>query len=305
MSDFILKVNSDTANIELQGEGDLVYKIFQELKHEGLGQLSTLLSEPKQAKRKEPPKQEESASGDNDHGSNDNEYIGSQQYPSISDIVLKDAPKSETEWVLVYAFYASNFASTPVERETIRGMYHETNRYTEARNKNFATNIKNLSKNGWISALNNDSFIITNAGKTKVKEILFNKSSVSKKATTSNRRSGANVSYSLVDIGLTQEDRDNLNEFYGSYKDKAKSKTDQILVLIYWANKNKLIDEFDTEIVFTLLRTVGENTSFHIPPTLNNMLSRNKYLKSGSTKGKYSITHIGEDRVTHGLVAKE
>ena len=51
-------------------------------------------------------------------------------------------------------------------------MYKKTNRYTSARSKNFAANIKKLVTDKLISAINDNDFIITDKGKEESKKLL-------------------------------------------------------------------------------------------------------------------------------------
>lgn len=82
--------------------------------------------------------------GENDRQVDESEQIrtGSIKLPNIKDIVMKDLPKTETEWLLIYALYASEEGTSAFTAEILRQLYHDSNRFTETRNKNFSTNLK-------------------------------------------------------------------------------------------------------------------------------------------------------------------
>ena len=303
MSDLVFKLYNGSTTVELHGNKDFVYKIFRELKEEGFGKLAPMLFTPPTYNQKLSETVKENLSADKVDETNDD--VSMLEYPSISDVVIKNFPKSEVEWIVVYAFYISEYASQRVGREAIREMYRSTNRFTSSRSGNFVKNIETVVKNNWLSSVNEDEFVITDAGKSKVIEILSNKSNTPKKTVSSAKKNSASASYNPVDLGLSADQRSELNGFYNSYKGKAKSNIDKILVLLYWLKQNTSSLEFDADVVFTLLRTVNESTSFAIQAALGNMLSRNNYIRAGSSKGKYSLTHFGEDRVVHDLIDKE
>lgn len=298
MSDFRLKIQIGNADIELQGEGELVHKIFSELREDGLGALSI------SAKIQTNPYQDnmnDTVSTEEENGSLKGQV---ENFPAIEDIILKNMPKTEVEWILIYAFYASNFASQPVSRKNIKDMYNTTKRLTETRSKNFASNIQSLASNNFINAVNADDYIITETGKKKVLDILSNKQSEKPKQNNAGGKRKINVptNYQLVELGLESTKRQELNDFY--FEIKPKNKTDQIILLFYWMNKNNNMRAIDTNIAYSLLKTVQETTTFNIKQCLINAKSQANYLKPSGEKGKYELTHIGEDYVEHSLLKK-
>lgn len=144
MSDiFKLRVCIGNANIELEGEGELVHTIFSELRENGLGNLSVSV-DTHQVSQNVVDNKIDITQGENDRQVDESEQIrtGSIKLPNIKDIVMKDLPKTETEWLLIYALYASEEGTSAFTAETLRQLYHDSNRFTETRNKNFSTNLK-------------------------------------------------------------------------------------------------------------------------------------------------------------------
>src|SRR5690606_35446403 len=67
---------------------------------------------------------------------NESLVFGTGTYPSMKAIVMSSLPSSETEWVIVYAFYSSNFGENTFSRKDILTKYEESSRKTEQRRKN-------------------------------------------------------------------------------------------------------------------------------------------------------------------------
>ena len=166
MSEFKLKVSIGNANIELEGEGELVCKFFQELRENGLGELaktSIMNTLENGNTTSENPIATQFSTDVNKDSTN---------YPTLNDIALSDKIKGEQNWVLIYALYASEFGAQSVTKKAIRQMYATTKRATSTRSKNLSTNMKKLVSNQFLSALNNTNFIITDNGKAHAKALL-------------------------------------------------------------------------------------------------------------------------------------
>lgn len=172
MADFKLRVSIGSANIELEGESELVNKFFNEIRDKGLGKLAEFHIAP--ILQGEFPIETE-MNQDNVNQTNPTEMVVGNtcpNYPTLKDIVLSNKIKKETYWILVYTLYATEFGTKAVSKKEISSMYKKTNRYTSARSKNFATNIKKLVTDKLISAINDNDFIITDKGKEEAKTLL-------------------------------------------------------------------------------------------------------------------------------------
>lgn len=172
MSDFKLRVSIGSANIELEGESELVNKFFSEIRENGLGKLAEFHIAPI-------PQNEISteitSNQDIINQLQPTEAVvdnPSSNYPTLKDIVLSNKIKKETNWILIYTLYATSFGTKSVAKKEISSMYKQTNRYTAARSKNFAANIKKLVTDKLISAINDNDFIITEKGKNEANKLL-------------------------------------------------------------------------------------------------------------------------------------
>ena len=93
-------------------------------------------------------------------------------YPTLNDLVIKDYPKGEPEWILCYAFYSSSFGSTTFTRENILDRYKENNRATDTRRKNIRQNLASCIKKDWIKSINDTEFVVKVEGSNYAKQII-------------------------------------------------------------------------------------------------------------------------------------
>lgn len=308
MNNFKLKVCIGNANIELEGDGDLVLKILTELRESGLGKFTSLGNNTVLEEEVYDVKAlDEACNNPNNNSAKDtSEELDSEnmELPVLSDFVIKGNPSTEVEWLLVYALYQSENGTKFFTKEDLRQKYRETNRYTEARSKNFITNFKNLITNNYIAAINDIDYKVTSTGKQKANEIVFSGNDGGDiKKPKRQLKSFTSDSYEIVEVGLTEEERSEFRSYFSSFK--SLSNIDKAVVISYWIKENKNINEIDKDIMFTMLKTANANTSFDIKGALRNAKSLNKYYINGSEKGKYKLNHIGEDYVKELIGDKE
>lgn len=94
------------------------------------------------------------------------------EYPNLKDLVMKDAPKNESEWTLIYWFYSSNFWTKHFSREDIILKYEETKRKTDTKIKNLSQSIKTWISKDWYKSVNDKEFIILESWKKYAIEII-------------------------------------------------------------------------------------------------------------------------------------
>lgn len=93
-------------------------------------------------------------------------------YPTLKQLVVKNYPKNETEWILCYAFLASRYGEDTFKKENILEGYKETNRLTNSTGANLSNNINACIKKDWIKDVNKEEFILKQEGITYAKEVL-------------------------------------------------------------------------------------------------------------------------------------
>ena len=219
MSDiFKLRVCIGNANIELEGEGELVHTIFSELRENGLGNLSVSV-DTHQVSQNVVDNKIDITQGENDRQVDESEQIrtGSIKLPNIKDIVMKDLPKTETEWLLIYALYASEEGTSAFTAETLRQLYHDSNRFTETRNKNFSTNLKKAVTSDWFVAINNTDYVLSEVGKKAAYEIL--QRTVEKNSAKKVKKAVSTVksSYEIKELDLDEEQRKEFKQYVLSF----------------------------------------------------------------------------------------
>lgn len=296
MPDIKLKIQIGNANVELEGEGAVIQTIFSQLCESGLGALDSQsgkssISTVPAANPSPPPKITGAADAQ-----------VKETFPSIEVILSKNLPRTESEWILIYAFYASKFGMVPVSRDEIRGVYRQTGRLTRSRSNNFSSNLQNLHASGYLSSSDNLTYALTPAGSNKIQEILTQPQTA--KSPSPKKRSKRNPpTYRLVSLPLDNKQKEDLNLFYHSMH--LTSRVDQVVVLFYWMHKNKLLDAIDKDTAFTLLRIVKEPITFNISQALSNASTRNRYIRSNGEKGRYLLDEKWEDYVTHKLMDRK
>lgn len=291
---FKLKINIGNANIELEGEGSLVHTIFSELREFGLGKLSNF--EPathslgQQNNTKVTTREDEQ-----EEAATQEAKEKAFELPNIKDIVMKNLPKTEAEWVLVYALYASNMGSQTFTADDLRQMYHDTNRYTENRRKNFTTNIKKAVTSDWFNCINENDYALTEAGKNAAYEVIQRSAEPAKQKAKKQGQSFAKMSYQLIELGLDQGKRDELKQYIESFE--KVTNTEKALLIANWLKTHGGILEVNEHTIFSALKTMAHNTSFDIRGALNNGRNRGKYFTTGDNSGYFKVHHIGEDHI--------
>jgi hypothetical protein len=98
-------------------------------------------------------------------------------YPAMKEIVRKDLPKSEMDWILIYAFYTSEFGENTFTEKAIRGFYESTGRKNTSRVNNISNNIKSLLNKNYIKVHNDTEYLLKDAGIKYAHEIIKGNSS--------------------------------------------------------------------------------------------------------------------------------
>lgn len=291
---FKLKVNIGNASVELEGEANFVHKILRELCEEGLGKLS--IQETNTYNNDTKSTSETDNHNTSEDNASKNTIFERTNKPNIKDIVIKNLPKTEQEWILIYALYCSDEGENTFTADDLRQMYRDTNRMTTARNKNFSTNLKKAVTSNWFLAINDNDYALSEGGKTFAFEILERApgggvKNKSKKSSQSHTK----TMYQMLELGLEEQERKDLKEYIGSF-DKTNN-MEMALIISHWLKKNKIITEVNEHHIFTVLRIVGQPISFDIKASLNNGKNKYGYFIAGENTGFYKVHHIGDDHV--------
>lgn len=104
------------------------------------------------------------------------EQIHSPEYLSLLAIAMKKLPASETEWIVIYSFFASNYGKDLFSKEDLLEKYRESNRFDNRKKAYLSRNITAAVKGGYLNPLAT-GYSILEEGTTKAKEILSRTSS--------------------------------------------------------------------------------------------------------------------------------
>lgn len=94
-------------------------------------------------------------------------------YPSVRELLIKNYPKNEPEWILCFAFLSSSFGSDIFKKDQIIEKYKEANKWTNtAIKKNLSQNINACIKKDWIKDFAKDEYILKPEGIEYAKEVM-------------------------------------------------------------------------------------------------------------------------------------
>ena len=297
MSELKVKVTIEGMSVELEGDAENVKEIFASLKESGMGYMNITSQQIETTAAKVIDENEII----DDTFSNE-EILEQENIPSLTNVVLSGGPKKEVEWVLVYAFYCSKQGNKFFTKDELRQCYKDTHRHTDNRLKNFATNVKSLITNKYISAVNENDFRIEKTGlELAISIIQGKKVKGSSKKKTPKAKNNVPDTYNWVELDLTQSERDALKKYYAEHP--TQNVQEKTIVIAKWLKDVKEIEEVDKDIIFTILRTLNESINFNIYQTLSNAKNRKNYFTSETT-GKFKISYIGEDHVDKDLITK-
>lgn len=108
-------------------------------------------------------------------------------YPTLKDLMIKDYPKTEAEWVLCYAFYSSKSGTDTFKREDISDRYKENNRFSESSKANLGNNINACVKKDWFKSVNDSDFVMKPEGINYSKQVVSG-NSISKERKPNKRK---------------------------------------------------------------------------------------------------------------------
>lgn len=94
------------------------------------------------------------------------------EYPTLNDLLVKNHPKTEPEWVLCYAFYASKYGNKTFRKDEIIQKYKENGRLTTNTSGNLTNNINSCLKRNWFKSLNNNEFLLKPEGVLYAQEVI-------------------------------------------------------------------------------------------------------------------------------------
>lgn len=233
----------------------------------------------------------------------------SHNFPPIQDLEIS-INCTESDWILIYAYYESGFAKKSFTQNAVREKYMKS-RKTVTRSKNFGANWKKAFKSFFATINDNQlkfktdnlSYIhnlidgsVGSISKTSNKK---NKHEITDRLQNGTKKRNSNIqSYSLeTNLNLNPANTHSLRDFYSLYSPKGAPET--ILTIVYYLER--IIDQqnIGENTIYTCYKALGLRVP-NIGTALNNIKTRQGYVDT-SNRSNLKITITGENHIEHGM----
>jgi hypothetical protein len=131
-------------------------------------------------------------SSDINANTDETDYEEVYDYPTLHDLLIKNYPKSEAEWMLCFGFYSSEFGTKTFSKDDVRERYREIDRYSKSNRNNFNNNLATCIRRDWFKSVNADKLILKEAGIEYANKIIEGKSEGKEKRVVGKRSRPAN-----------------------------------------------------------------------------------------------------------------
>ncbi len=242
-----------------------------------------------------------------------------QQFQTLKAVAIKNLPSSEAEWIVVYAFYASNFGQDTFTREDIVNRYKESGRYDKSTRKNLTMYMNRAVQGGYINPLT-DEFSILGAGIDKAKEIIGRTSSATpRQRTTSKGKKDNNTDEDknvtpkrasnggkglkrLTNIDFEPSGKESLESFLARYS--PKSDQERNLLFVFYLQETLGITEITFNHIYTCYDVLDLRVSENLPQTVRNTASRTGWIEIKSAGIRTTIIGNNQIKAWNKKIAK-
>jgi len=244
---------------------------------------------------------DEDVENTDDSSTNISPKLQQNEILTLDDVKIRDLAKSETEWILVYAYFASESGTKGFTREDITQLYKETGRYNPTRRKNLSQYFKIVLKALYIKSNNKNDFILLDKGKEKLIEIFKGNSSISNKKKSAGVGDTAKTKVSnnlkvLTDLNLRPKEKISLKDFAAKYG--IKTAEELSLLVVYY-----LIEELKETVtinhIYSCFKELGKKIPQHFKQTLTNQKNSKNWIDVDDWNDiKYTIpgmNHMEQD----------
>ncbi|MNM91712.1 hypothetical protein D3C81_1040180 [compost metagenome] len=211
---------------------------------------------------------------------------------------MKNLPGTEIEWVVVYAFYASDYGKAIFTREDIINLYVESNRFNKDTTKrDLSTNLKRNVVMGYINPLQT-GYSILEEGIARAKEIIARTSSSSPRTKVSSKTKKGNEDRAiesgvangkkasrlsktlkrLTNINFEPTGKESLKEFFGNYA--PKNDYERNLLFVYYLQNILEIKEITFDHIYSCYDILGLRISENLPQTIRNTASSSGWIET-------------------------
>lgn len=215
------------------------------------------------------------------------------EYPSLKAIAMKNLPNSETEWVVVYAFYASKFGEETFTRQSIIEKYSESNRLDTDKKNALSSYIRTAVRSGYLNPLQSD-YSILDEGIKKAKEIISRTTGSSPKYKSSSKDkqenanslknapakkspTGSKTLKRLSNIDFEPTGKENLSTFIGKYS--PKNDKERNLLFTFYLQEILKITEITFDHIYTCYDALDLRVSENLTQTVRNTSSKTGWIE--------------------------
>lgn len=235
-----------------------------------------------------------------------------EEYLSLIAIAMHNLPSSEIEWIVVYAFYASNYGTEIFSREDIINKYKESNRYNkQTTSRDLSTSIKRVVRAGFINPLQS-GYSILPAGIAKAKEIItrtsssfpksknskpkkWNEDNVTENGSTNGKKSSksSKALRRLTNINFEPTGKESLKEFFINYK--PKNDYERNLLFVHYLQNILEINEITYDHIFSCYDILDLRIPENLPQTIRNTASNTGWIETKNSV--LSVTIKGGNQI--------
>jgi hypothetical protein len=238
----------------------------------------------------------------------------SEDYPTFYSVYSNEVTQSESEVLLVMAFYVSNFGANNFTKEDLLQYYKDQEIYTESRRANSSNNVNSLVRSKCLEAVAKGNYRITKNGKQKAIEIIGReecpKPSSSKQSGGKNKKAvnsstakvGKNNTIAfLPDLVLYPDNEISLEDFYNQFI--TANNYENNLIFVYYLVEKLKLDRIGLSEIFTCYKTLGleiPNIGQSIADT-----ARRKTWIIASDRSNIKLHRNGENYINKKMKRKE
>ena len=171
MSECKIKIASESLKIEIEGTSDLIYKIFTDLKD---GRFSpppepVSINKPEAAQLSLICSDEKDSSDTQSADALPQDDIkavnpANNHTPDLNELILEKRRFTQTEWMILLAWFASHKGKVAFTKKDIRKPYLSISKYTKMRSNQLKSNLISLIFNDYLIAVEKDVYMMTDAG---------------------------------------------------------------------------------------------------------------------------------------------
>jgi hypothetical protein len=230
------------------------------------------------------------------------------QYSTLIAVAMKNLPSSETEWIVVYSFYASNFGEAIFTRQNIIEKYEQSNRKNPDRMNNLSSYIKQAVRGGFLNPLEN-GYSMLDSGVEKAKEIInrtngsapkVTKSSILKSSAENNERTKKTTSGStkplkrLSNIDFSPSGKESLSSLYKKFT--TTSNFERNLIFVYYMQEILKMTGISVDHIYTCYDALDLMVPENLPQTVRNTKSKTGWIETTDSLN-ITITVKGRNKI--------